>query len=78
MCVAALLACMCVYHLSAWCLWRPEEGVGSPELEIQMYVSHCVDAGSIIQVLWKSSQFSSLNRRHLSRSFPWIIMSLLL
>ncbi|KAL6036415.1 hypothetical protein STEG23_012646, partial [Scotinomys teguina] len=30
----------------AWCLWRPEEGVGSLELELQKVVYHDVDAGN--------------------------------
>lgn len=27
---------MSLYHLCALCLRRPEEGIGSPELELQM------------------------------------------
>ena len=30
MCLCALPACMYVYHVCAWCLWRPEEGIRSP------------------------------------------------
>ena len=29
MSVVVLLAGMSVYHVCAWCLWRPEEGVGT-------------------------------------------------
>lgn len=25
-----LIACMCVDFVSAWCLWRPKEGIGYP------------------------------------------------
>lgn len=31
MCIGALLACMRVYHKPAWCLWRPEKNIRSPE-----------------------------------------------
>ena len=30
MCVGVLLACKPVYHMHAWCFWKPEEGIGSP------------------------------------------------
>ena len=28
--MSVLPACMYVYHMYAWCQWRPEEGIGSP------------------------------------------------
>jgi hypothetical protein len=27
--VGVLAACVSVYYIRAWCLWRPEEGIGS-------------------------------------------------
>ena len=32
MCLCALPACMYVYHVCAWCLWRPEEHIWSSKL----------------------------------------------
>jgi E3 ubiquitin-protein ligase NEDD4 len=31
MCMNVLLARMSVYHVGAWCLWRPDESAGSSE-----------------------------------------------
>lgn len=46
----------CVYnHLSAWCMWRAEGGIGSLGLGLQMVVNH-MGAENQIQVLCKSSQ----------------------
>lgn len=31
MCMDVWPACYaCVHHLCAWCMWRPEEGIGAP------------------------------------------------
>lgn len=38
---------MYVYHVCAWCPWKPKEGIGSPELKLQMFVRHTVGAGSL-------------------------------
>lgn len=35
---------MCVYHICTWCLWSPEEGVGSLELKLEKDVSCHVGA----------------------------------
>ena len=40
-----LFAFMCKYHMDARCLQRSEKGIGSPGTELQMIVSHHVDAG---------------------------------
>lgn len=40
----------------AWYIGRSEEGVGSPEQELQMVVSGCMNAENGTQVLWKSSR----------------------
>ena len=39
MCRGVLPACMSVYHMCAWCLWRSEEGK-SLGLESKSVVSH--------------------------------------
>lgn len=44
---------MYVYHMSTWCQWRPEEGVGPLEMELQVAVSHHVGAGNRPQALSK-------------------------
>jgi len=41
-----------VYHMCAWCPWKPEEDIGFPELELQMIVRHCVSAGNQTHVLF--------------------------
>lgn len=38
-CVSVLLACMNVYHMHSWLLWRPEEGTGSPDLKLQVVLA---------------------------------------
>ena len=58
MCIGNLLASMAVYCLCAWCLWRPEEGIGCPERELQIVVSCHVGAGNLTWVLWESTQCS--------------------
>lgn len=30
MCSGVLSACLYVHYVHAWCLWRSEEGIGSP------------------------------------------------
>lgn len=42
--VCMFLACMCVYHMCAWCLPRPAEGVACLGLALQIVVSHHVGA----------------------------------
>jgi E3 ubiquitin-protein ligase NEDD4 len=32
--MSVLPACMSVHHMHTWCLWRPEEGVGSPGIGV--------------------------------------------
>lgn len=45
------LFCLCVYHLHAWYLKRPEAGVRSSGTRI---ASHHVGAGDLTRVLWQS------------------------
>jgi hypothetical protein len=40
-----LPGCISVHHVHAWCLKRPEEGVGSPRTG-DMFVGHYVGAGN--------------------------------
>lgn len=35
LCMSVLLSYLYVYYMCPWCLQRSEEGVGSPELELQ-------------------------------------------
>lgn len=42
-------------HKCTWNPWRPEEGFGSGELELQMIVRLLVNAGNWMWVLWMSS-----------------------
>lgn len=44
MCMSIGLQVMCVHHGHAWCSWKPEEGIGSLALEVQMVVSDNVEA----------------------------------
>lgn len=54
MCLSVLPTCMpVVHHLSAYCLWRPEEGTDFRTLGLQTVVSHRVDVGNQAWVLWK-------------------------
>lgn len=52
--VDALLACMLVYHMCAWCLLWQEEGVESPGPLLLMAVSCHVSIAARTWVLWKS------------------------
>lgn len=44
LCMTVLPARMEVYHTCKWCLQRSEEGVGTLRRELEMVVSHPVDA----------------------------------
>lgn len=52
-----LFTCMNVYECT-WYVGRSEEGVGSPEQELQTVASGCVNAENGTQVLRKSSRRS--------------------
>lgn len=39
-CMSVLLGCLSVYYIFACCSRKPEEGTGSPELELQVFVSY--------------------------------------
>lgn len=39
-CMSVLLGCLSVYYIFACCSKKPEEGAGSPELELQLFVSY--------------------------------------
>lgn len=66
-CVLILLCeIMIIYILCVWvftwvcvCLGRPEEGIGSPELEIWIIVSYLVVAGNWTQIFCKSSHLTT-------------------
>lgn len=44
MCTAVCPAFMSMWHLHAWCLWKPEEGIASSGTGITDGLSHCVSA----------------------------------
>jgi hypothetical protein len=31
MCMSVVITCMPEHHMSLWCLWKSEEGVGAPK-----------------------------------------------
>lgn len=45
-----LHACMSMYHMGAWYLWRSEEDIGYPGSEIGDVVSHYIDTGNRTKV----------------------------
>ena len=45
-----------MYCVHAWCLWKPEEGIGSPGTGLTEGSEHCVGAHYQNQVLRKSNQ----------------------
>ena len=53
MCGGVLLACMYVTHICAWCLWKSEEVVRSPET-----VSHVIVTRKQIQTFCRSNKCS--------------------
>lgn len=55
---AALLACMSVPQVCVWSSWRPEEGMGSLELELPTVVGYHVDAGNETLIFWESNRCS--------------------
>lgn len=42
MCRGILPLCMSMHYVCVSCLWRPDEGIASLELELQMVVSYHV------------------------------------
>jgi hypothetical protein len=56
-CMGVLPVYMCMHHLCAWCLWRPEDCQAPWALELQMAVSCCVSIGNWTQILCKSIQY---------------------
>ena len=52
------LACVFVHHIHAWCPQRPEEGMKSLALELQMFVDYHVGVSKQTWVLWKSRHYS--------------------
>lgn len=44
-----------VHHLCALHPRRPEEGLESLELQLKVFVSHCVGVGNRILIVWKTS-----------------------
>lgn len=48
--------CVFVYHMHALCLWSPEEGICSLELDLQDIIRHHVSSGNGALVLWNGHQ----------------------
>lgn len=40
--MSALLACMCMYSVHAWCPQKAEDGIGSTGIGVSMFVSYHV------------------------------------
>ena len=40
---------VCIYHVQAWCLWKPEEVTGSPETGVK-------DSCELLMWIWKLNQ----------------------
>lgn len=59
--MGVLSACMAMYYVCALYPWKPEDGIESLALALQIVVSHCVYAGNWIQFSGKAiSTFSLL------------------
>lgn len=61
MCMSVLFVCVFVHHLSSWCRWRCEEGIGFPEtgaIECQEVPCGCY---KLNPGLFKKKWFSALN-----------------
>jgi hypothetical protein len=64
MCIDILPTCKSVYHLHAWCLQRPEEGVSFSGTGVEKVVSCSVCAGN--RTLVSQEQLVLLTLSHLS------------
>lgn len=74
-CVHGLCLCLClVYHLHAWCQWKPEETISLLELKLQMVVSHYVGAG--IKSRFNKKLTSAFNWDHLSSPRSQVLLLL--
>ena len=51
MCIDSLPTCKSVYHLHAWCLQRPEEGVSFSGTGVEKVVSCSVSSGRAASAL---------------------------
>lgn len=56
--MAVLPACMYLYHVPAWCLWRPEKGIRSPRTGVTDSCESLYGCWTWTWVLWKSSHLS--------------------
>lgn len=50
---------MSVYHMSAWCPWRWEEGIRSPRTGVTMVITLHLGARNWTFILWKNRQPSN-------------------
>lgn len=67
--------CRLVHGVHAWCLWKSEEGIRSPTVQLQTVGSSHVSAGNQTWVLCKRAA-SALNHRAVSpapRLFPKLL-----
>lgn len=54
--VLSLCVCVCVHHMNAWYLWHQKRAVDSFEPNLQLLVSHQVDAKTQTQSLQQEQQ----------------------
>lgn len=67
---------MSVYHLSAWCSWKPKVSISSPRMKLQMTVKHHGSAGNRTQSSGRAANVLNpshpstvlLSRAHVSAS----------
>lgn len=74
MCISVVPACMDVCHMRAWYLRVQKREQDPLELELGIFVSHCMGSGSQSCVLCKSYKCSKL-LSHLSRPSVNFLMS---
>lgn len=55
MCVTILPTYMYLHHVHIWCLRKSEEGIESPETDLQMVVSQPVHSGTSTQVFQENN-----------------------
>ena len=71
-------ACMCIlHHMHAWCLQRPEEGIGS--LEHNRWLWATMSALELNWIFWKSRKcswlLSNLCSPHIGSFLWWLLVS---
>lgn len=53
MCTSVLPACMYMYHVHAWCLWRLEEGTATSETRVKGSCEHLMCAENQTLFFWR-------------------------